>query len=243
MESIVTYLCATDVFLVETQDTQTGYISAEDINFLSYQFPKKLNLIKSPFIKTDEVRGSSLTAANIRLLTSQTSTISGNFNTYVINAGLVVSAYNTQTSEITAVSATINNKISALSADVYNVFFDSGTARLAQYIHSYSVGALQLDLSGTKIIPQGLTIKSSDITFSVYYNGITPGTYVQVLTTSSLVYVKDFDYNFLNFLQYGEDDFGDNYGTGGSVVGIPFIIVNTAEPPPALLAWKVLKFY
>jgi len=249
MDAIVTNLCATDVFLVNTANTQTGYISAKNLNYISYQFPKILNEIGSSKVISPEIKTVTLSASTIKILGTNTSSITGNFNTFIIESGLIISAYNTQTSEITGISATIDNRLSALSSDVLNVFFDAGTARLPQFIHEYGYGVGQIVLTGTKIIPPGLTIKSSDITYNVYYPGNIPGTFVQTTTASNIIFIKDFDYNFLNYLDFGEDDFGDSYqqnGVNGGLVNIPFIIVNYATYPPnasPLITWKVLKVY
>lgn len=249
MESIATSLCSTDVFLVNTANTQTGYISAIDLNYISYQFPKILNEIRSANVITPEIKTTTLSASNIKILGTNTTSITGNFNTFIIKSGLIISAYNTYTSEITGISATIDNKLSALSSDVFNVFFDSGTARLPQFIHEYGYGVSQIVLTGSKLIPPGLVIKSTDITYNVYYPGNIPGTFVQTTTATNIIFIKDFDYDFLNYLEYGSDDFGDMYqqnGLNGALVNIPFIIVNYATYPPnasPLITWKVQKIY
>lgn len=250
MDTIVTSLSYTDTFIVESSQLGTSIISAGDINFVSYQFPKKFDKITAGKVAVPEFKTSGpLSALSIKNLNKQTLTTTGNqFNTYIISGGLILSAANLYSSEINSLSTTINKQISSLSASVFHVFTDSGSALLSQYKHAYGMGIFQRDLSGSKTVPTGLKIYSYDIQYKVFYNNNIPGTVVQIASASPFVWVKDFDYNFTNYIASGEDDFGDGNYINSNKIAIPFCIANVANcdaemPPETLLTWSVTKFY
>jgi len=253
MDTTVTSLSYNDTFVIETAKLGTGVISAGNINFVSYQFPKKFKNITSGRVLLPEFKTtgplSALSVRNLDRQTISTTSLTGSqYNTYILSGGLILSAANLYSSEITSLSTTINKQISSLSASVFNVFTDSGSALLDQYKHQYGIGIFQRDLSGTKTVPNGLNIYSYDIQYKVFYNQNIPGTIVQIASASPFVWVKDFDYNFTNYVASGEDDFGDGNYKQLNKVYIPFCIANVANndaelPPQTLLTWSVTKFY
>jgi len=251
MDTAVTSLSYGDLFLVETSELGTGIISAGDINYVSYQFPKKFNTLKSGRIFVPILSSvGPLSGNNIRLLNTQTASSSlQQYNTYAIQGGLVTAASNTYTTEVASLSTTVNTKINQLSAAVFHVFTDSGSARLTQFKHAYGIGVNEITITGTKNVPTGLKIYSYDIQLKAFFNGYIPGTLVQVTSASPLVWLKDFDYNFTNYIATGEDDFGDNYVVANKVqfnVDIANVANNDANPlgsRQTLLTWNVTKFY
>jgi len=247
MDTVVTSLLSSDLFLVETPN-YTGAISAQDINYISTQFPKIYSVIGSYSINAKNVTSETLTVSSITPFTAKTATLTGNFNTFILSSGLILSAYNTVSSEITAFSATFTTNLSILSASVFNVFFESGTARLSQYIHIKNTnGATELILTGSKIAPTGLTIGAQNIQLKVMFDGFTDiesnVTYLTYNTSFPFINLKDFDYSLTNAFDGRPDDDGNDYvdPTTRKVV-IPVAISNMPGND-ILLTWKVQKFY
>lgn len=253
MDTVITSLLSSDLFLIETP-SYTGSISAQQINYISTQFPKIYSVLGSSSINVLNLTSESLSVSRITPFTTKTATLTGNFNTFVLNSGLIISAYNTTSSEVSSISSTITEQLSTLSAAVFNVFFESGTARLSQYIHiKNSNGADQIVLSGNKAVPFGLTIGAQDIQIKVLFNGFTDvianTTYVTYNTSFPFVNLKDFDFSLTNANDGLPDDDGNDYVDPGtrrlivpiSISNMPYAIMNGIEG--VLLTWKAQKFY
>jgi hypothetical protein len=253
MDTVITSLLSSDLFLIETP-TYTGSISAQQINYISTQFPKIYSVLGSSSINVLDLTSESLSVNHITPFTAKTATLTGNFNTFVLSSGLIISAYNTTSSEVSSISSTITRELSVLSAGVFDVFFESGTARLSQYIHVInSNGAEEITLSGNKAVPLGLTIGAQDIQIKVLFNGftdvVTNTTYVTYNTSFPFVNLKDFDYNNANAQDGLPDDNGNNYVDAAtrriivpiSISNMPYAINNGIEG--VLLTWKAQKFY
>jgi len=249
MDTVVTSLLSSDLFLIETPN-YTGSISAQDINYISNQFPKIYSVIDSYSANARIVTSETLSVSSIAPFTAKTATLTGNFNTFILSSGLILSAYNTVSSEITAFSATFTTNLSILSASVFNVFFESGTARLTQLIHQKNVnGADQISLTGIKIAPAGLTIGAQDIQLKVLFNAgkmidlVPNNTYVTYNTSFPFINLKDFDFSLANAFNGDFDDDGNDYiDSNTRKVVIPVSILNMPSND-ILLAWKVQKFY
>jgi len=251
METIITSLLSSDIFLIE-KPTYTATISAVNINYVSQQFPKVLNIIGSTSLASRNIVATNSSFNKIRTITgSDTISITGNYNTFNIKSGLVTAAYNTRSSEINELSSTITTLASSLSEGIYNVFFDTGSAALADYQHlepPFGNGALQRTLTGTKVAPVGLTVGAQDIFLKVLYNGfLDNNNYFAINTAFPFVYLKDFDFSGSNEVDGRPDDYGNNYldPTTRRVV-IPLQIANIRERQDGkdiTLVWKVLKFF
>ena len=252
MDTVITSLLSSDLFLIETP-SYTGTISASQVNYVSTQFPKIYSLIGANAFNVLEATTNVLSVQNIKPFTTKVATVTGNFNTFIYNSGLIVSAYNTTSSEVSSISSTITREISTLSASVYNVFFESGTARLSQWIHVRNVnGANQVSLTGAKFVPYGVTIGAQDIRIKVLFDGFTDtgnNTYVTYNTSFPFVYLKDFDYTLINAFDGLPDDEGNDYVDPPTRrVIIPIAIANmpAAGDPTnggVLFTWRVQKFY
>ena len=246
MDTVITSLLSSDLFLIETP-SYTGTISASQVNYVSTQFSKIYSLIGSYSLNVLETSTDILSVQKIKPFNTNVATVTGNFNTFVYNSGLIVSAYNTTSSEVSSISSTITREISALSASVYNVFFESGTARLTQYIHQYNVNqSTQVTLTGAKIAPTGLVIRAQDIRFKVLFDGFTDiggNTFVTYNTSFPFTYLKDFDYSMTNGFDKKNDDGGNDYVDPATRrVVLPIIIANMPAND-VLFTWKVQKFY
>jgi len=252
MDTVITSLLSSDLFLIETP-SGTGTIDASQVNYVSTQFQKIYSLIGTYSLNVREATANTLTVQRIKPFTTNVATVTGNFNTFVYNSGLIVSAYNTTSSEVNSISSTITREISALSASVYNVFFESGTARIPQYIHQYNVNqSTQITLTGAKTVPAGVVIAAQNIRFKVLFDGFTDigdNTFVTYNTAFPFVYLKDFDYTMSNGFDKKNDDNGNDYVDPATrQVVLPIIIANMpAAGDPAsggvLFTWKVQKFY
>jgi hypothetical protein len=245
MDRIITSLSASDLLLIE-KPGYTSTISASDINYVSTYFPKLYTLIGSNGLNVNIVNGANLEVKGIRTLNNKTATLSGNYNTFTVKAGLVVSAYNTVSSELTSVSASIDTALSAFSASVTQIFYDYGYVEPSKYIHQgppTSNGATEIIITGSKTVPEGLTIGAQDITLAVLYNGFINTAYTVNNTTFPFVYIKDFDYNISNPGNGLPDDAGNNYvNAAPRIVAFNAIIANWPTDGVKLL-WKVLKYY
>jgi len=94
MDTVVTSLLSSDLFLIETPN-YTGSISAQDINYISNQFPKIYSVIDSYSANARIVTSETLSVSSIAPFTAKTATLTGNFNTFILSSGLILSAYNT----------------------------------------------------------------------------------------------------------------------------------------------------
>lgn len=245
MDRIITSLSASDLLLIERPE-YTATISAADINYVSTYFPKLYSLIGSNGLSVRELNSLNLELGGIRTLNNKTATLSGNFNTFQIQAGLIISAYNTVSSELTSLSTTIDTALTAFSASITRQFYDYGYVVPSQYIHQgppFSNGATEIIITGTVPVPEGLTLGAQDITLEVLYNGFINTAYTVNNRDFPFVYIKDFDYNVSNPGNGLPDDAGNNYvNASPRIVAFTAVIANWPTNGIKLL-WKALKYY
>jgi len=259
MDTIVRHLSPLDVFLVETS-TGTKQISAANLNYVSQQFNKILNQVDVLKLNTNETRVQILSSLSFKLINNtNTITTSGVFNSLTINSGVVTSAYNVYDSLTNSLSTTVNNTLSSISANVFNVFFDSGSAVLDYHIFQSGFGSVNQLIEGTKTVPAGVQIGAQDITFKILFNSgignlisstgiILPSginSSFTLTTAYPVAYVTDKDYD----LEYFNDevpDYDNNYVNGAGKVSFRINIINNPLFPPTgivRVVWKAQKFY
>jgi hypothetical protein len=255
MDTIVTTLSPGDIFLIETP-TGTQVISAVDINYLSLQFEKVLNRVRVLNLVTNETKVEILSALSFRLINNtNTITTSGVFNSYTFTNGVVTSAYNIYDSQTAGLSSATDTAFNNISAGVFSVFFDSGSAVLDYslwYPGGGSGGGTGLGqiIVGTKTVPTGVTIGAEDIQMKLLYNNsmgeaiANSNTVFQISTAYPIAYIRDKDYE----LEYFDDevpDFDNNYVSSGKIRFAVSVINNIIYPPEGrvILSWSVNKFY
>lgn len=225
-------------------------MSANKINFISLQFEKILTQVKANKILTDSLSFETLSVQSINVYSTNSQTTSGNFNTFIITDGIVTSAYNTVNSELTSLCAAIDTELSSFSAAVFNVFFDAGTARLDNYVRPNLIaGSITQIISGTKIVPTGLTIGAQDINLNIMYKSTLDNTILndpisiyQITSAYPIAHLGDFDFE-LNDIAAGElDDYGNNY-VAGNKIQFTMYIQNIPWNYDVILQWSVLKIY
>lgn len=250
MDTVVNSLLSSDIFLIETP-LYTGAMSANEINFVSEQFTKILGNVKADKIYTNSIDFETLSANKLSVYYTNTVTTTGNFNTYTVQKGLITSAYNTYTSELSNLSSFINYELSSLSAAVFNVFFDSGTALLINYVRSsFIAGSITQTVSGTKAVPSGLDIRAQDINYNIMFttniDNIVfndPISIFQITSAYPVAHIGDFDFE-LDDLSGGElDDYGNNYVNNNGNVEFKMYIQNIPWNVNVVLQWSVLRVY
>ena len=250
METLVTGLLSSDIFLIETP-LYTGVMSAVEINYISEQFKKIHNQVKANKLITNRVEFETLSVQDFNIYNTNTQTTTGNYNTFIISNGVVISAYNTFNSELTSLCASIDNTLSSFSAAVFNVFFDSGTARLDNYVRSsFIAGSITQIITGTKTVPQGLDIRAQDINLNIMYTPLNdnlvfndPTSIYQITSAYPIAHLGDFDFE-LDDLSGGQlDDYGNNYVNASNKVEFKMYIQNIPWNINVILEWSVLRIY
>jgi hypothetical protein len=219
MATVTKDLLSSYIFLVETPpETYTTRMCASEVNYLSEKFPKVFNTVRAtqflcPTLELDILSSQTFNIYNKNVVKS----IAGNFNTFIIDSGAILSAYNTYNAEISSLSSLATFQVSALSAAVFNVFYESGSAYLP-YNSFNATASVTLVITGTKIIPPGITIGAQDITYTLIHNDSiqddmdeTPGSTTRITSAYPMVHLGDFDFA-LDDLSGGElDDYNNNY--------------------------------
>ena len=79
MDTVITSLLSSDLFLIETP-SYTGTISASQVNYVSTQFPKIYSLIGANAFNVLEATTNVLSVQNIKPFTTKVATVTGNFS-------------------------------------------------------------------------------------------------------------------------------------------------------------------
>lgn len=110
-------------------------------------------------------------------------TLNGNFNTFIIREGLILTAYNTQSVYYNSLSSTVDTKITTLCATIPSVYYDSGTIDLVadSFAPIYSEIVV-----GNNVVPDTLIINPADITVKYLWNNSLETRYTGVDAESPL---------------------------------------------------------
>ena len=95
---------------------------------------------------------------------------SNTYNTFHINQGFITSAYNTYSSEVSGMSATLNTLFTAASVNTLQIFTDSGSAL---FFNVPGVGIVEtLSITGNKKLPAAIANKiyGGDIQVKLLWN-------------------------------------------------------------------------
>jgi hypothetical protein len=153
--------------------------------------------------------------------------VSGSYNTFTIQSGLVISATNTESVYITQLSGSIDTKIDAVSAAVPKIFADGGVLVIDG---GPSSPAYSLVCVGNNEVPNNVFISPSDIKVHYLWNQQLEEFFAGVNPLSSLPVI------------FVEENTANNYLNSNRKVQFRV----TFRPPiykPARIAWSVLKSY
>jgi len=150
--------------------------------------------------------------------------LSGTYNQFVIDSGIITSAANVPSIYYNSLSATFNTRLNQLSAGIPQFFVDGGIVILDG---SQNTPVYSETIRGNVTLPQGVYISPSDINIKYLWN-------TQLDTQFTTTFLSSFPLIFV------EENSSNNYVDSNRKVQFRAIL----RPPlmrPARVAWNIIK--
>jgi len=166
---IIPEIAPGDYFVVKTAAGES-LIDFEDLPFVPISGGNVSiagTLSAQEFVALTTISAASAFFTNIFVNGVSGLNVTGSFNTFTIDSGVITSAFNTESIFITNLSATVDIKIAALSAAVPVIFSDSGVVVIDG---SAVAPAFSEVLIGNNNVPDNVFIEPSDIKVQYLWN-------------------------------------------------------------------------
>lgn len=225
---VVPEIAPGDYFVVKTPAGES-LIDFEDLPFVPISGGNVSitgSLSAREFVALTTISASSAFFENVFINGVSGINVSGSFNTFTIDSGVITSAYNTESSYIVGISAAVDAQIVNLSAAVPVIFSDSGVVVIDG---SNAAPAYSEVLIGNNNVPDNVFIEPSDIK-------------VQYLWNTEL---EDFFQSFSGGLSslpilYLEENTSNNYVNSNRKLQFR-VIFRPALRTNARVAWSIVK--